>query len=85
MVTTLCAPQVLALQLRCRVTWGTLLRQGGSGPLCLLSRPPLSNGSRVTRPGGGVYVPARKYTWTAGPDGAEFLEIFAGSPTGTII
>ena len=45
----------------------------------------LRYGARVTRPGGGVYVPARKYTWTAGPEGAEFLEIFAGSPTGTII
>ena len=40
----------------------------------------LHYGNRVTRAGGGHFTPNQKYTWTAGPEGAEWIEIHAGEP-----
>jgi redox-sensitive bicupin YhaK (pirin superfamily) len=44
----------------------------------------LRYGNAVARPGTGLFTPGHKYQWEAGPEGAEFLEIFAGIPIGTI-
>lgn len=40
----------------------------------------LTYGSRVVEAGMGVYTPGSKYSWVAGPEGAELLEIFDGIP-----
>ena len=40
----------------------------------------LQYGKRVTKAGQGIYSPNKKYTWIAGPDGAEGLEIHDGLP-----
>jgi hypothetical protein len=37
-------------------------------------------GRREAKPGMGYFTPAKKYTWTSGPEGAEFLEITDGPP-----
>jgi hypothetical protein len=45
----------------------------------------LHYGNRVVKAGGGAFVPlSRRYSWTAGPDGAEILEIFDGVPQPSI-
>src|SRR3954454_10735699 len=41
----------------------------------------LRYGNKVTKPGMGYFSPDKKYSWTAGPEGAEFLEIFDGVPS----
>jgi hypothetical protein len=43
----------------------------------------LRYGTQVTRAGMGFFTPGKKYSWTAGAEGAEFLEVFAGVPAGT--
>jgi hypothetical protein len=40
----------------------------------------LHYGNRVTSAGMGYYSPDRPYSWTAGDEGAEWLEIHAGRP-----
>ncbi|MBL7502137.1 cupin domain-containing protein [Frankia sp. CNm7] len=40
----------------------------------------LRYGARITRAGQGVFSPNQKYTWTAGPEGAEWIEIHDGLP-----
>ncbi|MDT3443261.1 MULTISPECIES: cupin domain-containing protein [unclassified Pseudofrankia] len=40
----------------------------------------LRYGRRVTRAGQGVFTPNQKYTWVAGPEGAEWIEIHDGTP-----
>jgi hypothetical protein len=37
-------------------------------------------GKQEAKPGKGYYSPNKKYTWTSGPEGAEFLEIADGLP-----
>jgi hypothetical protein len=45
----------------------------------------LHYGNRVVKAGGGAFVPlSRRYSWTAGPEGAEILEIFDGLPQPSI-
>lgn len=40
----------------------------------------LRYGSQKTTAGMGYFSPNRKYSWVAGPEGADFLEIFDGVP-----
>ena len=40
----------------------------------------LQYGKRVTKAGQGFFSPNKKYTWIAGPEGAEWLEIHDGLP-----
>jgi hypothetical protein len=40
----------------------------------------LKYGRQVARPGMGYFTPAKRYTWTSGPEGAEFLEITDAPP-----
>jgi len=43
-------------------------------------RGSLRYGNRVTSAGMGYYSPNTPYAWTAGDDGAEWIEIHAGQP-----
>jgi hypothetical protein len=40
----------------------------------------LRYGRRVTRAGQGVFSPNQRYSWVAGPEGAEWIEIHDGQP-----
>ena len=40
----------------------------------------LKYGNRVVTAGMGVFTPGSKYSWVAGPEGADLLEIFDGIP-----
>jgi hypothetical protein len=40
----------------------------------------LRYGRQEAKPGMGYFTPKKRYTWTSGPEGAEFLEITDGPP-----
>ena len=52
----------------------------GTHQITYVLRGSLHYGNRVTRAGMGYYSPDKPYTWTAGDDGAEWIEIHAGEP-----
>jgi hypothetical protein len=52
----------------------------GTHQLTYVLRGALHYGNRVTSAGMGYYSPDRPYAWTAGDDGAEWIEIHAGEP-----
>jgi len=52
----------------------------GTHQITYVLRGSLRYGNRVTGAGMGYYSPNRPYSWTAGDDGAEWLEIHAGEP-----
>ena len=43
----------------------------------------LHYGTEVAKPGMGLFTPGKRYSWKAGPEGVEFLDIFGGIPSGT--
>ncbi|MBL7488240.1 cupin domain-containing protein [Frankia sp. AgB1.9] len=67
---------------RSRVGPGALVRphRHGTNQLTYLLAGELRYGRRVTRAGQGVFSPNQKYTWVAGPEGAEWIEIHDGHP-----
>jgi hypothetical protein len=52
----------------------------GTHQITYVLRGSLHYGNRVTTAGMGYYSPDRPYAWTAGDDGAEWIEIHAGEP-----
>jgi hypothetical protein len=52
----------------------------GTHQITYVLRGSLHYGNRVTSAGMGYYSPDRPYAWTAGDDGAEWIEIHAGEP-----
>ncbi len=52
----------------------------GTHQLTYVLRGSLHYGNRVTSAGMGYFSPDRLYSWTAGEDGAEWIEIHAGRP-----
>jgi hypothetical protein len=52
----------------------------GTHQLTYVLRGSLHYGNRVTAAGEGYFSPDRLYAWTAGDDGAEWIEIHAGQP-----
>ncbi len=52
----------------------------GTHQITYVLRGSLHYGNRVTSAGMGYYSPDRLYAWTAGEEGAEWLEIHAGRP-----
>jgi hypothetical protein len=52
----------------------------GTHQITYVIRGSLHYGNRVTSAGMGYYSPDRLYAWTAGEDGAEWIEIHAGQP-----
>ena len=52
----------------------------GVNQITFMLKGSLHYGSRATTAGMGYFSPDRKYSWTAGPEGADFLEIFDGPP-----
>ena len=52
----------------------------GTHQLTYVLRGSLHYGNRVTSAGMGYYSPNTPYAWTAGDDGAEWIEIHAGQP-----
>ncbi len=52
----------------------------GTHQITYVLRGSLIYGNRVTSAGMGYYSPNRPYSWRAGEDGAEWLEIHAGQP-----
>ena len=53
----------------------------GTHQLTYVLRGELRYGNRVTSAGMGYYTPNMPYAWTAGDDGAEWIEIHAGEPS----
>ena len=53
----------------------------GTHQITYVLRGSLHYGNRVTGAGMGYFSPDRPYSWTAGDDGAEWIEIHAGEPT----
>jgi hypothetical protein len=52
----------------------------GTHQITYVLRGSLNYGNRTTSAGMGYYSPNRRYSWTAGDEGAEWLEIHAGEP-----
>jgi hypothetical protein len=52
----------------------------GTHQLTYVLRGSLHYGNRVTTTGMGYFSPNTPYAWTAGDDGAEWIEIHAGQP-----
>jgi hypothetical protein len=52
----------------------------GTSQLTYMLRGELIYGNRRTTPGTGYFNPDTLYSWTAGDEGAEWLEIHFGSP-----
>jgi hypothetical protein len=52
----------------------------GTHQITYVLRGSLHYGNRVTEAGMGYYSPDRLYAWTAGDEGAEWIEIHAGQP-----
>lgn len=52
----------------------------GTHQITYVLRGSLHYGNRVARAGMGYYSPDTPYAWTAGDDGAEWIEIHAGEP-----
>jgi hypothetical protein len=52
----------------------------GTHQITYVLRGSLHYGNRVTSAGMGYYSPDTPYAWTAGDDGAEWIEIHAGQP-----
>ena len=52
----------------------------GTHQITYVLRGSLHYGNRVTSAGMGYYSPDRLYAWTAGDEGAEWIEIHAGAP-----
>jgi hypothetical protein len=52
----------------------------GTHQITYVLRGELRYGNRVTSAGMGYYSPDTPYAWTAGDDGAEWIEIHAGQP-----
>ena len=52
----------------------------GTHQITYVLRGSLHYGNRVTGAGMGYYSPDKPYAWTAGDDGAEWIEIHAGEP-----
>lgn len=65
------------LMVLCSVPPGTAVppHRHGTHQMTYVLKGELRYGARVAGPGMGYFNPNRFYTWTAGPDGAEFLEI----------
>jgi len=52
----------------------------GTHQITYVLRGSLHYGNRVTGAGMGYFSPDKPYAWTAGDDGAEWIEIHAGEP-----
>ena len=52
----------------------------GTHQLTYVLRGSLHYGNRTTAAGQGYFSPDRPYAWTAGDEGAEWIEIHAGRP-----
>jgi hypothetical protein len=52
----------------------------GTHQITYVLRGSLHYGNRVTSAGMGYFSPDRLYAWTAGDEGAEWIEIHAGQP-----
>lgn len=52
----------------------------GAHQMTYVIKGELKYGSRVVTAGMGVFTPGTKYSWVAGPEGADLLEIFDGIP-----
>jgi hypothetical protein len=52
----------------------------GTSQITYVLRGSLKYGNRETTAGMGYYSPNMNYSWTAGPEGAEWIEIHAGQP-----
>ena len=52
----------------------------GTNQITFVIRGSLHYGNRVTSAGMGYFSPDKPYAWTAGDDGAEWIEIHAGEP-----
>ncbi|MFA5882596.1 MAG: cupin domain-containing protein [Acidimicrobiia bacterium] len=52
----------------------------GTHQITYVLRGSLHYGNRVTSAGMGYFSPDKPYAWTAGEDGAEWIEIHAGEP-----
>lgn len=52
----------------------------GTHQITYVLRGSLHYGNRVTSAGMGYFSPDQPYAWTAGADGAEWIEIHAGEP-----
>jgi hypothetical protein len=52
----------------------------GTHQITYVLKGSLNYGSRKTTAGMGYFSPNMNYSWTAGPEGAEWLEIHAGMP-----
>ncbi len=52
----------------------------GTHQLTFVTKGELRYGNRVAGPGMGYFTPDMPYSWTAGPDGAEWLEIHSATP-----
>lgn len=58
----------------------TAIHRHGTNQITFVIKGELRYGNRVTGPGMGYYNPNRWYAWTAGPEGAEIIEIHSGIP-----
>jgi hypothetical protein len=52
----------------------------GTHQITYVIKGSLKYGNRTTAAGGGYFSPNKRYSWTAGEEGAEWIEIHAGEP-----
>ena len=56
----------------------------GVNQLIYILRGELRMGTKTLKPGMGYYHPSKKYSWKAGAEGADFIEVYSGYPSSPI-
>jgi predicted metal-dependent enzyme (double-stranded beta helix superfamily) len=82
MVSTLILQSPTLSMVRVRVGPGAKVtpHRHGTNQITYILSGSLRYGKRVTHAGQGFYTPNKRYTWTAGDEGAEWIEIHDGLP-----
>ena len=77
----ICATDVLSISLVIADPGAKVGRhRHGKTQVTFMLKGELKYGARTVTAGMGLYTPDRPYTWVAGPEGAEFIEIHSGIP-----
>jgi hypothetical protein len=82
MVSTLILQSPTLSMVRVRVGPGAVVKphRHGTNQITYVLSGELRYGARVTRAGQGTFSPNQRYSWVAGPEGAEWIEIHDGQP-----
>lgn len=82
MVSTLILQSPTLSMVRVRVGPGAKVapHRHGTNQITYILSGSLRYGKRVTEAGQGFFTPNKRYTWTAGDEGAEWIEIHDGLP-----